>query len=86
LDKEQATICMVRSRRQRNPLLAPGTVSRDANSHAGSAAEKRDWHFEEVTVDISGAPFNPRMEDADPDCFPPPKDGDPIIWIRFYCC
>ena len=53
-------------------------VSRDANSHAGSAAEERDGHVEE-------APFNPRIEDADPDCFPPPKDGYPITWIRFYC-
>jgi hypothetical protein len=60
-------------------------VSRDANSHAGSAAEESDGHVEEVTVDVPGKPFNPRINDADPDCFPPPKDGthhlDPYVLL-----
>ncbi len=31
------------------------------------------------------APLNPRIEDADPDRSPPPKDGDPITGICFFC-
>ena len=64
--------------------LTSGMVGCDANPHVGSAAEDRDEGVDEVTADVPDAPFNPRIEDADPDCFPPPRDGDPITWIRFY--
>ena len=29
-------------------------------------------------------PYNPKIEDADPDGHPPPKDGSQIDWLRFY--
>ena len=64
--------------------LTSGMVSRAASSHAGSAAEERYGHVEVVTVDVPDAPYNPRIKDADPNCFPPPKEGDRITWIRFY--
>jgi hypothetical protein len=28
-------------------------------------------------------PYNPKIEDADPDGHPPPKDGSQIDWLRF---
>lgn len=51
----------------------------DAASNASSVVEERDVCIDEVTVDILKAPFNPCIEDADPDCSPPPKDGDPSL-------
>ena len=64
--------------------LPSGMAGCNASSHAGSAAGERDGRVDAVTVDVLEAPFNPRIEDADPDCSPPPKDGDPITWTRFY--
>lgn len=61
--------------------LSSGTVGFDAASNASSVVEERDVCIDEVTVDILKAPFNPCIEDADPDCSPPPKDGDPIPWM-----
>lgn len=65
--------------------LSSGTVGFDAASNASSVVEERDVCIDEVAVDILKAPFNPCIEDADPDCSPPPKDGDPIPWKHFYC-
>jgi hypothetical protein len=64
--------------------LSLGTVGCDATSHAGSAAEERDVCVDEVTIDPLEVPVNPWIEDADPDCFPHPKDGDLICWILSY--
>jgi hypothetical protein len=65
--------------------LPSGTAGCDAPSHTGgSVAQERDGHVDEVTVDVLEASFNPRIEDADPDSSPPPKDGDPVTWMNFY--
>ena len=61
--------------------LFTGRVGCDADS----AVSEGDGHSDAVTVDVLEAPFDPRIEDADPDSSPPPKDGDPFTWwMRFY--
>lgn len=99
LDREHAIISTVRSKRQRNISFAQADVPRrhfphertagcGAAPYTGSVAQERDGHHvDEVTsINVLEASFNPRIEDADPDSSPPPKDRNLITsWMNFYC-
>ena len=65
-------------------VVAPA-VSLDAAGGGASARDDEDdknnnipWRNKVLP------PYNPKIEDADPDGHPPPKDGFQIDWLHFY--
>ncbi len=62
-------------------------VSLDAVGAGSGARDDDDDENENEKIpwwDRVLTPYNPKIEDADPDGHPPPKDGSQIDWLRLY--
>ncbi len=67
-----------------NNFVAP-VVSLDANGAGAGARDDDDNKNNKISWwDKVLPPYNPKIEDVDPDGHPPPKDESQIDWLRFY--